>query len=87
MKAVWKFTLEGFRTKISLPKKAEFLCTQEQNNIVTVYFLVSPDNPVEQREFEVYGTGTAINDHRVYLGSVQTHKQTYVWHVFEVTKR
>jgi hypothetical protein len=94
MKTIWKFsTLPGgdFKEKFTLqmPKGAEILTiqTDQKNNHPTIWAIVDPEAEVEDRHFELYGTGHTIDDNmwikRKYIGTYQYQKGEFVGHVFE----
>ena len=94
MKTIWKFsTLPGgdFREKFTLqmPIGAEILTiqTDQKNNHPTIWAIVDPEAEVEDRHFELYGTGHTIDDNtwikRKYIGTYQYQKGEFVGHVFE----
>jgi hypothetical protein len=85
-KAIWKFEIDdAFDTCIKMPKGAEVLSIQNQNNTICIWALVIPSNEPEDRYFEVFGTGHPIHCdigiERVFIGTVQV--DSFVWHIFE----
>lgn len=93
-KTVWKFELgrEG-RTLVKMPRGAEVLCVQAISamGILTgrdepyLWALVDPDAEQEERVFETYGTGHAIDaeEYRNYVGTYTMLNGALVFHVFE----
>lgn len=86
MKAIWKYSLpfQG-RTEITMPKRAEILCVQEQDSTIHLWALVKigdrSDVTTETRAFSVFGTGDVHETFGRYVGTAQTGP--FVWHVFE----
>lgn len=86
MKTIWKFPLlVTDLCRIQIPKNAEVLTVQRQNEQVCLWALVDPEANKETRYFEVHGTGNPIlesdNRERRYIGTFQA--APFVWHVFE----
>jgi len=94
MKTIWKFStlIEGqFKEKFTLqmPIGAEILTiqTDEKNNHPTIWALVDPQAEMEDRFFELYGTGHSIHEdmgiERKYIGTYQYQRGEFVGHIFE----
>lgn len=70
---------------ISLPKFAEILTAQVQGSSIVLWAIVYPNNTVEKRVIEIYGTGhpfpSAGMGERKYISTVK--KDELVWHIFE----
>ena len=89
-KSIWKFELNpsisGNRT-FKMPKGSEVLTVQTQNNNPCIWALVNPANEIEDRHFELYGTGHDIHCdmtiHRAYIGTFQMYGDSLVFHLFE----
>lgn len=66
-----------------MPKEATILTVQYQDNELCLWAIVNIDNPVEDRCFEIFGTGEIIDlaAEAPYIGTVQ--RIGLVWHVFE----
>jgi len=61
MEIIYKYQLDTTDIQnIKMPKGAEILCIQVQNNIPCIWCLVNPDNAIDCRTFEIYGTGNPI---------------------------
>ena len=71
-----------------MPKGAEILCVQMQNNIPCIWAKVETENDNELRFIEVFGTGHRIdgNTERKYIGTFQNPVGNIVFHVFELLK-
>lgn len=84
-KMIYKYPLVlTEKQSLAMPKNAEILDVQVQNNVIVLWALVDPETNDEVRKFEIFGTGVAMADvTRIYLGTVQ--KNGFVWHVFERT--
>ena len=80
---IWKYPLEhGTEQHIRMPKGAEVLTVQIQNDHVCMWAEVSPDEPLEERRFHVIGTGHRMPaDAWHYLGTIQ--QGPFVWHIYE----
>lgn len=87
MKTIWKFTLKPDTiTHLEMPKEAKILTVQAQNNDVCMWAIVDTDNAIEERKFEIYGTGHNLPEailHQEYIGTLQLYNGTLVFHLFE----
>jgi len=82
-KVIHKYQM-GLVTTHEMPKKAECICVQMQNDNICAWFLQDVDDKeIVPRKFTIYGTGHDIPIHDKYMGTVQN--DGFVWHVFEVT--
>ena len=87
MKTIWKFQVpikDGI-IKILMPKNAEIVHVESQDNQPCLWVLVDSENLQEIRQFRVYGTGHALIFGDTYVGTVAI--QTcfrLVWHIFEI---
>jgi len=84
MKKIYKYRLEGILDIqiIRMPESAHILTVQIQNNKITLWATVNPDNLMTDRKFVVVGTGGEFNDDDAsYIGTVQA--MGLVWHIFE----
>lgn len=87
-KTIWKFELEvADKQFIRMPKEAELLSVQTQNETPCLWALVNPNNATEERCFEVFGTGHTmhcdIGIDRKYIGTFQMQNGGLVFHLFE----
>lgn len=84
MKTIWKFELEiTDEQTLECPSNFEPLCVQVQRERLCLWAKVDPDSKLEARKFYVHGTGHRIaNLTARYVGTVQTHGGSLVWHVF-----
>lgn len=89
-KTIWKFTLTGPRTVVSMPIGAKILATQVQHegspkgHAPQIWAMCDPaETQFEDRKFVIVGTGHQT-DMTVdeYVGTVQM-PSGLVWHVFE----
>lgn len=91
---IWKYeTLVNGEFKnrltIKMPIGSKILCVQtdQKTNIPCIWALVYPENELEERYFELFGTGYSVfNDmgvDRVYIGTYQYQKGEFVGHLFE----
>ena len=90
MKTIWKFEIP-FEDKftIKMPKSAEILCVQQDQKTFKpcIWAMVESENELEERYFELFGTGHPIHTdmgiERKYLGTYQYQKGEFVGHIFE----
>lgn len=86
-KQVWKFEVIGNNLPINMPKGADILTIQEQKEKCFIWALVDPQNELEERFFELYGTGVDIpcdmGIDRYYINTVQFDGGDLVFHLFE----
>jgi hypothetical protein len=87
-KQIWKFEIKDpSKTILEMPKNAQILTIQMQNEIPCIWALVTPVNEKELRHFEIYGTGHDIiyhyNTNREYINTFQMHNESLVFHLFE----
>lgn len=87
-KTIWKFQLQVLDTQfIWIPKNAEILSVQNQNEVPCMWALVNPTEEKEEKCFEIFGTGQDVNcdmgiDRR-FIGTFQLHTDSLVFHLFE----
>lgn len=85
MKSIWKYELAiTDHQTLALPKGAQVLTAQAQNNVPCLWVLVDVDQEAESRTFHIVGTGHPA-DHVCelpHLGTFQIHKGALVFHVF-----
>lgn len=88
MARVWKYEVElGQRFTLRVPEHAEILHFDEQRGSLALWALVHPELELENRKFEIAGTGHPIEDPAadealIHRGTVLT-TSGYVWHLFE----
>lgn len=80
---IYKYPLSLGITIVGMPEGAQILTAQMQNGFLQLWAMVQPDKPLEQRRFEVFGTGEPIElpAESPYVATVQDGP--LVWHVFE----
>ena len=94
MKTIYKYsTLPNgkFRESFTLnmPKGAEILTVQidQKNNVPSIWAMVDTEMPLEERYFELFGTGheipVDIGVERKYVGTYQYQRGEFVGHIFE----
>ena len=90
-KSIWKFQLETTDyQKISMPKNAQILTVQIQNETPCIWAICNADAEKEDREFEILGTGHPYRDdiwmgkEHSYIGTYQLHSGSLVFHLFEL---
>jgi hypothetical protein len=91
---IWKYPLEITDTQvIKVPQNSTILTLQMQNQMPVMWVLVDIDADLEDRTFNIYGTGHALpqdygtghalpQDYGTYRGTFQ--KGGFVGHVFEL---
>lgn len=87
---IWKFKtpFEEFFS-IKMPKESKILSVQQdqKTNAPCIWVLVYPDKELEERFFELFGTGhNIVNDmgiQRQYIGTYQYQKGEFIGHIFE----
>jgi len=88
---IYKFPLKKMDGQnIIMPRGAEILTVQTQNEIPCLWALVNPEEKeTDARFIEMVGTGHPIaNDmatERKYIGTFQLYGGTLVFHCFEYT--
>jgi hypothetical protein len=92
-KVIYKYsTLPNYRFQsnfvIPMPKGAEILTIQvdKKNNHPTIWALVDINEPLEDRKFELVGTGHTfiMDDSKKYIGTYQYQNGEFVGHLFEI---
>jgi hypothetical protein len=84
MKTIYKYPLHSQDCTLQLPKGAELLTVQLQNQIPTLWALVNPMTVTEERHICIVGTGWDVEDNMKYI---TTYMDGYfVWHVFELIR-
>jgi hypothetical protein len=84
MKTIYKYPLNSHDCTLQLPKGAEILTVQLQNQIPTLWALVNPMTVTEERHICIVGTGWDVEDTMKYI---TTYMDGYfVWHAFELIK-
>jgi len=86
MKKIWKFSLEiTDLQKARMPKGAVILTIKSQRGFPCLWAIVNPlETDYEDRHIEFIGTGNPFEEaRRNYIGTIQTHNESLVWHVFE----
>lgn len=87
IKQIWKFEINPNKVIIEMPKGAEILTIQIQDENPCIWALVNPENEKDLRHFEIYGTGHDIkygfDTSRVYINTFQMHNGSLVFHLFE----
>ena len=81
MATIWKFPVViATEHVLMMPKDAQILTVQVQDEKVYLWALVDPENEREPVTIRAFGTGWEINHEGVYIGTVQL--LTLVWHFF-----
>jgi hypothetical protein len=89
-KRIWKYELKNTDLqKVHIPKGGEILTVQTLNDKPCLWVLVdtSQPQPLEERMFEIFGTGDLIQydmgTDRKYIGTYQLYGGDLVFHLFE----
>ncbi len=85
MLKIFKYTLKMKDIEtIAMQKDAMILdCQQQNQGFLTIWAIVNPDAELENRTFEIIGTGNVVSEQpREFIATVQTG--LYVWHIFEI---
>ncbi len=91
-KTIYKYPLQTTNVQIlELPKGAEVLTVQTQNDTPQLWAVVDPENELEKRIIEIIGTGHPVrsstvwraNISRKYISTYQLFAGKGVFHVFE----
>jgi hypothetical protein len=88
MKRIYKYPFEiNDIVEMNLPKGAEVLSVQCQDDVPCLWALVDPEAKLLKRTFKLFGTGHDIDeapqDHLSYIATFQQHDGLLVWHIFE----
>jgi hypothetical protein len=79
-KVIYKYEVD---TIVVMPIGAEILTVQLQHGTPWIWALVDRNNQLEERNFDIRGTGYEIEDiNSKYIATYQ--EGPFVWHVFEI---
>ncbi len=82
MKVVYKYALTFPCCEVAMPKAAQILSVQMQQNNMCLWALVDTEQPKELRYLEFHGTGNPFNPFGlVHVATIQEGQ--FVWHLFE----
>ena len=85
--SVWKFELPIDDTVYAtMPDGAEVLSVQAQFGVPCIWVLVDPAMPKVTKKFHWRGTGHPLGDVGAFVGTVQLHGGSLVFHLFEASK-
>lgn len=87
MKIIYKYPLKttGIQS-IMMPKNANILTAQVQNDIPCLWAVVEPEKELEERHIITYGTGhpfTESNGKHKYIATYQLAGGGFIGHIFE----
>jgi hypothetical protein len=86
-RSVYKYTLSRDHREIEMPMGARLLMVGVQDHCIRLWAEVVPVNPMETREFAIYGTGHEMpGDPGAYVGSCILLGGELVFHIYETTK-
>jgi len=85
MRTIHKYPLQIAASQpVIMPKDAEILTIQTQAGNPCLWALVDPDNDVDMRIIEIFGTGDVIHEkRRRYISTFQIKNGESVFHAFE----
>jgi hypothetical protein len=85
MKTIYKYLIEPGTDAFEMPKGAQVLTVQTQDNRPHIWALIDVDESrVEMRKFVPYGTGHLMPDEPgQYIGTFQLNGGALVFHLFE----
>lgn len=88
MKTIFKQPLEiADKQRVFLPKGAVILTVQNQRETPCIWFECESTAKVEERIFEVFGTGHEMREDmgvdRKYIGTFQIDRGTLIFHLYE----
>lgn len=86
MKTIHKYVITPKKLLLEMPKGAEILTVQSQHESACIWALVDSEAPLEDRHFDVVGTGQPIEEtgiKRKYIGTFQLGGGALVYHLFE----
>lgn len=85
MKQIWKYPITPSVNVIEMPEGAEILCVQIQGETPCIWALVNPNNELESRAFQTFGTGhNVMTGIGRYIGTFQIDNGAFVFHTFEI---
>ena len=85
MKTIHKYTLQLTEWQsIQMPAESKILTIQMQNGVPCMWVEVDTSLQSVTRKFLTVGTGHAINDEVVYLGTYQLYSGGLIMHVMEL---
>lgn len=83
---IHKYELSPTLTKF-LPRGARVISVGVQRGRICLWAVVDPKEPLERRDFHIFGTGFTMPAHIAengyFIGTVMMDGDTYVFHVFE----
>jgi hypothetical protein len=82
MRSIYKYVIPPNASGIKMPKGATVIHAGPQGADICLWARVNPSADEEIRSFVVVGTGGAVDDAAVHVGTV--FQGPFVWHVFEV---
>jgi len=82
---IWKFPIIiTDAVAVKMPAGAQVLSVQVQKEVVCLWAIVNPDNPMEDRRFRIYGTGNpCFSPANRFVGTFQIYGGELVFHLFE----
>lgn len=87
MRTIHKYKLNPGALRVRMPADATVLTAREQIDDICVWAEVETTAPMEERVFEVFGTGhpipTGMGADRKYIGTAHLEGGALVFHVFE----
>ena len=86
MDTIYKYVIEAAsRQQVLMPRGSEVLTVQVQDRKPCLWVLVDTEQPMEMREFFLFGTGEEITEGEfvgAYIGTFQLDGGSLVFHLF-----
>ena len=86
METIWKFDVPiGDEISVKMPKGAKLLSVQAQHDMPCVWALVDSSDKIGTRKFAWRGTGhlSAALTREMYVGTIQLHGGSLIFHLFD----
>ena len=86
MSVIWKYPIEiTDEQEIEMPSDSKILSVSQSGLICLYVYVFNPASPKIKRKIVIFGTGNKIEKDPggKYIGTITTHGQSLVWHIFE----
>ena len=81
-KTIWKYQIRT-ATPINMPRGAKILAVSlDPGGVPCMWVECDASLPLEERKFEVFGTGRSIPEESTHVGTYLS--PPFMWHVYEV---
>lgn len=86
LQEIWKHQLKSrYKETVEMPKGAKILCIEWQYGKATLWMLVDPAEPLEERTIVSKETGAPFkSENHKYISTLLSRDGTYVLHFFEI---